>query len=332
MKTLRRTVLGGVSAGDPLPDPFPIFAKKRAVFRRGAIQLIAGPPGSMKTVTILNIVKNMGPIPTLYFSSDSDDFTIASRLLARESGQPTEITEVWLRENPDMASQILQNYDHVKWVFDPAPTLEKMYNEAEAFYEIHGEYPHHIIIDILMDVDTGGEVDMNLWSLMADLKVMARELETSLTLIHHTSESAKCDPCPPRSAIMGKASQLPTLIITCWGDSIQGNIKYAIVKNRFGPQDPSGRTFFELDADASICQIVERAPEVVQFHDGAGVAENLKVNNTISWDDFKAAQRSNVVAKEVMTGRAYDEDGEVTEDFNDQLDDFEDKMAYMEGK
>jgi hypothetical protein len=270
----------GVSAGDPLPDPYPIFANRRAVFRRGAMQLIAGPPGSMKTVLTLNIVRNM-KVPTLYFSSDSDDFTIASRLLARETGETTDMAEVWLRENQDAASRALRVYDHINFCFDPAPTLDKMWMEAEAFREIHGDYPEHTVIDILMDVDTGGEggVDMNFWTLMADLKVYAREQQTSLTLVHHTSEAVKGEPCPPRSAIMGKANQLPTLILTLNGNSIENYIDVAVVKNRFGPQDPSGRTFFRMDAKPSICTVSEKEDELLPFfRDGIGVPESEKMN------------------------------------------------------
>lgn len=291
MKTLRRSVKRGLAAGEPLPSPFGIFDRNRAIFRRGGMQMIAGPPGSMKTVLMLNIVRNMGKgVPTLYFSSDSDDFTMATRLLARETGQPTEETEVWLKDMKENGvrpgaydpSIGLVPYDHVKWSFHPSPDLDHMWRVAEAFRERHGEYPHHTVIDILMDVDYPGAGEQNYWNLMADLKAMGREWETSLTIVHHTSESVKGEPCPPRSAIMGKANQLPTLIMTLDGNSVEGYIKVAVVKNRFGPQDPSGKRFFRLDANPSICLATE--PEEAElseilFRDGIGVALNDKINN-----------------------------------------------------
>lgn len=278
MRTIRRSVGRGVSAGDPLPDPWKIFGVRRAVFRRGAMQMVAGPPGSMKTQLTLNVVRNMN-VPTLYFSSDSDDFTIASRLLARETERSTDEAEVWLRENQGMAAKVLKAYDHVNWCFNPAPDLDLMWHEAEAFREIHGTFPHHTVIDILMDVDYPGAGEQNYWGLMADLKVYARDQETSLTLVHHTSEAIKGEPCPPRSAIMGKANQLPTLILTLNGNSIDNYIDVAVVKNRFGPQDPSGRTYFRLGVEPSQCYVKEIEQDFDDFfRGGVGVPENLQVN------------------------------------------------------
>lgn len=270
MKTLARTVKRGVSAGEPLPAPWPIFDEKKMTIRRGSITMVAGPPGSMKTVMTLNAVKNM-QVPTLYHSSDSDDFTMASRSLSMLTGTPTDETELWVMAQKSLAYETLKDMDFVRWSFKSSPTLEHMWREAEAFRELKGEYPHLTVIDIMMDIDYEGAGEQNYWALMAELKDMAREQETAILVVHHTSESAKAGSPPPRSAIMGKANQLPTLIITLWGDAHAGTLDVATVKNRFGPQDAMAKKYFKMSASPAICLIEESEqpePLAVLFKDG----------------------------------------------------------------
>lgn len=280
MKTLARQVKRGVSAGEPLPSPWPVFEENKMSFRRGSISMIAGPPGSMKTVLALNVVNQMGTqVPTLYHSSDSDDFTMASRTLSMLTGTPTDETELWVMGQKALAYETLKDMDHIRWSFRSSPTLEHMWREAEAFRELNGEYPHHTVIDIMMDIDYEGAGEQNYWALMAELKDLAREQETAVTIVHHTSESAKGGSPPPRSAIMGKANQLPTLILTLWGDAYAGTLDVATVKNRFGPQDPMGNKYLTMAANPAVCLIEEKEPDSPPlFRDGVSTPDNQKIN------------------------------------------------------
>jgi hypothetical protein len=235
--------------------------------------MIAGPPGSMKTLFTLNMVDAMGPkVPTLYHSSDSDDFTMASRAFSMRTGTPGEEAEEIILTNPDAAVAALREMSHVKWSFHAAPSLDHMDRTAEAFREVHGTYPHHTVVDILMDVDFEGASEQNYWGLMTELKVMARDQQTALTIVHHTSESAKAGSPPPRSAIMGKANQLPTLILTLWGDGYAGTLDVAVVKNRFGPGDAMAKKFFRMSAMPGIAKIDEAEEQPLDvtmlFRDG----------------------------------------------------------------
>jgi hypothetical protein len=184
-----------------------------------------------------------------------------------------------------LAYETLKDMDFVRWSFKSSPTLEHMWREAEAFRELKGEYPHLTVIDIMMDIDYEGAGEQNYWALMAELKDMAREQETAILVVHHTSESAKAGSPPPRSAIMGKANQLPTLILTLWGDAHAGTLDVATVKNRFGPQDAMAKKFFKMSAAPAICLIEESEhPEGVPllFNDGPQVPVEEKVN---AWKD-----------------------------------------------
>jgi predicted ATP-dependent serine protease len=226
--------------------------------------MIAGPPGSMKTTLMTNVVNMMGSsVPTLYHSSDSDDFTMAARVLSMRSGMQAAEAEEIVLSTPHLAQEVLREFDHVKWSFHAAPTLEHMWREANAFREVRGTYPHHTVIDILMDVDYDGAGEQNYWALMAELKVMARDQQTAITIVHHTSEGTKAGTPPPRSAIMGKASQLPVLVLTLWGDGHAGTLDVAVVKNRFGPGDAMAKKFFRMKADPSIGLIEECEQDII---------------------------------------------------------------------
>lgn len=281
-KTLARAVSRGLSSGEPLPNPYPIFAEKKITFRRSSLHMIAGPPGSMKTMFTLNLVDKMGPdVPTLYHSSDSDDFTMAARVLSMRSGIGGEEAEEMVLNTPHLAQDTLREFSHVKWSFHAAPTLDHMWREAEAFREVNGMYPHHTIVDILMDVDYEGAGEQNYWALMAEMKVMARDQQTALTIVHHTSESSKAGCPPPRSAIMGKASQLPVLVLTLWGDGHAGTLDVAVVKNRFGPGDAMAKKFFRMKAEPIYCRVEETEqpdPMDVVFRDGLYVPKEDKID------------------------------------------------------
>lgn len=238
--------------------------------------MFAGPPGSMKTVLCLNIAMQI-KVPTLYFSSDSDEHTMASRLLARATGTSSSDTGGWLKSNKDFASRVLKDMDHVKWCFNPGPTIDDLYLNLEAFHEVHGEYPKMTVVDILMDIDDGsGEVSQNYWTTMDALKKLAREVGTALVVAHHTTESAKGGVPPPMSAVMGKANQLPILIVTLWGDSVNGTLDMAIVKNRNGPSNALAQETFRMKADPDVCKL-EMVPQTVlealSFNNGFKVEE-----------------------------------------------------------
>lgn len=252
MRSLERLVYEDMESSLPLPAAFFKFAAAEALLYRGAVSIIAGPPGSGKTITALNMVKNM-EVPILYVSNDSTQFTIIKRVLSLLTGIDQSASTVVLKESPDKASKILAKLGLVQFEFSSAPTLEDVALNAEAFREKYGQYPHAIFVDILMNMEHEGVSEQNYWRLMPALKELAQHTNAAVVGFHHTSEQFKGDPCPPRSAIMGKANQLPELIITC--NMKDGCMYFAVVKNRNGASDETGATCFSLPVDAARCQI-----------------------------------------------------------------------------
>lgn len=282
MLTLKRSASRGIESGRLLPYPFPVFGELEIDFRTSSITLIAGPPGSMKSILATNIIENMryedGRRPTcLYFSNDTNERTTAARVLAMLTDTPTRECQELLATDKKLAAEALAEWSHVALSYRKNPDLEYINQQADAYCEIWGEYPDQVVIDILMNVDYDGAGEMNFWDLMKEFNILAEEWDTHLVIVHHTSESAKAGSPPPRSALMGKNAHLPAVILTLWGDSDEGTLDIAKVKNRNGVQDPEAKKPFRLMANAA-CNKIYEDNESVLFHDGLGVPDNVKVD------------------------------------------------------
>jgi hypothetical protein len=96
------------------------------------------------------------------------------------------------------------------------------------------------VLDNLIDItDGGGEEWSSMRQTMKEIKFLARDTNAAILILHHTSEAFDSNPCPPRSAIQGKVSQLPALICTI-GQTPNGMMGVAPVKNRYGKANASG--------------------------------------------------------------------------------------------
>jgi hypothetical protein len=250
MVRLSRSVKRAASGKEPLPPAFSSWERQGIKFRRASVSMLAGVPGSHKTRIALNAILNMG-VPTKAFSTDSDETTIESRILARVTGQPTSVTESWLHADRDRASRMLKPYDFINWDFMPDPTLDDVWLGLYAYHEEEGRYPEQILIDIASDVghDTGDEW-ASLRDLMRQAKVIARETKAHLLLVHHAADSEKTKkPCPRRSDIHGKIAASPELIVTC-GMTNTGDLHVACVKNRHAKADADANNHFPMNLNA----------------------------------------------------------------------------------
>lgn len=252
MRSLARVALEGMSAGVPLPAPYALFHENEAQLYRGEVSVFAGPPGSMKTITALNFVNRIG-VPTLYISNDSTQYTVVSRTFSMITGESSRVAEEMIKSQPELVAQVLRRWSKVRFDFRSNPDIERIGMFGEAFRTLYGEYPHLTVVDIAMNIDHDGVGDQNYWKVFPELKDVAGSWNTAMMVIHHTSEGVKGEPCPPRSAIMGKPNQLPALIVTQMGTPTE--ILYAVVKNRNGGDDASGKTHFSLPVWPGQCRI-----------------------------------------------------------------------------
>lgn len=232
----------------------------------GSVHLFAGAAGTYKSMVTLGAVVNMA-VPTLIFSTDSDDLTQASRLLSITTGRKTADTRMLALRNPEAASRILrERYGHIKWSFETDLDGDGLWNTLYAYVIRHGQYPKLIVVDILSDVifESAESEWAALRVAMKQLNVVARETEAAVILVHHVTEGAKTsdmNPCPGRDAIMGKDMRHPVLVVTFGKDSY-GDLHAACVKLRHGTADATGRTSFRMAVDPETAKVSDWIPGV----------------------------------------------------------------------
>jgi len=254
MRSLARAAMEGMGDLVPLPHPFRAFQDAGARIYRGEVTEFAGPSGSMKTILALNCAR-VFDVPSLYFSNDSTMYTIVARSLAMLTGFDFDRCERIVKDHPEQAYKVLRGWDNIRFDFHSSPNIERLCQFGEGFREMYGEYPQATFVDIAMNMDHDGVEAQQYWDLFKELKKIAKEWSTAVIVMHHTREGGenKYNPCPPKSAVFGKADQVPATIFTQVGQGDQ--ILFACVKNRNGRQDPSGQTYYRLAVDPAKCKV-----------------------------------------------------------------------------
>jgi predicted ATP-dependent serine protease len=247
VKRLGRAVRQQSLGGKPMPRVLPLLPD----IRRSEVTMIAGQPGAGKSLLALwySLSWVQDGLRGIYFSADSAELGQAARALSMTKMNLTvkESEELLKNEDP-FAVQAMWELNNLAWSFEDDMSYDNINDEVEAFTELWGAHPDFIVIDNLTDVEGQSEDE---WSTqrraLKALVQLARHTDSATLVLHHTAEDVKEDPCPPRKAIQGKCSQKPALILTT---ADQGHRRpVAVVKDRFGKADKSGRTatFFSLD-------------------------------------------------------------------------------------
>lgn len=245
-----------------LPDIFPSLVREGIRFRRGQVTMIAGQPNSGKSLLALYYAIK-SEVKTLYVSADTDAYTTAIRSAAVITGhQQYKIEESFKNDGQEFYTQELSSIKHIEFSFDPSPTLDEIQLMVKAYGEKYGSYPELIIVDNLMNV---AALHDNEWTGMRDIMKachhIARETESCIFVLHHTSEG-EGDPSfpPPRRAIQGKVSQLPEMIVTVAMEPESSNLRIACVKNRFAKHSAMGSEWVEIKADPSRMTLTDETP------------------------------------------------------------------------
>lgn len=245
MRTLTRAVTQTRKGGAALPEVFTAFTEAGISIRRGEISMIAAQPGAGKSTLALKLALTAN-VPTVYFSADTHAHTMAIRTIAMLSGYQQHVVEQYMITNPDWAQDILTQAGHIRWCFDPAPSMQDIEEEIEVYREIMGDDPQLVVIDNAVDVthETGDEFS-SLRSLMREVKWWARDTDAAFLILHHTSEATSGNPCPPRHSIHGKVAQVPALILTL-ANIHDGVMAVAPVKNRYARAVADGSYYVRL--------------------------------------------------------------------------------------
>jgi len=250
-----------LAASTPLPDVLGLAEKfPGARFRRGQTSLVAAEPNNGKSPLVrwMCVQWALSGLRVLYFSADSDEYTTWKSVASAVTGQPASYVE---NSRAKTSAALGRLGGRLAFTFETDPSYQDVMEEAAAFFELWGQYPDVIVIDLLADVQGENEDEYAaLREHTRAFKRIARHTDAHVCMINHVNEhDRKGDSTPPpRSQITGKISKKPELVITLAYDAYAQLMKVAVVKNRDGSgTDTTGQTYLTLKSD----------PERMQFHD-----------------------------------------------------------------
>jgi AAA domain-containing protein len=251
------------SAGEPLPVVWKSFQQRGIVFRRGQLGLMAGPPGLAKSVMALTYCILSG-VPALYISADSDAFVQLVRSICILTGASIADAERMVLEDRLGDVQAALAASPLRMCYEASPTLDTLELNVEAYEEVHGEYPHLIVVDNLSDVRAelaaeGEGRSGNLDALLRYLHEMARATAAHVLVLHHVTGAHNDGDKPiPLSGVKDQVGAVPELILTghkLLNEGEPDSLRWSPVKNRGGRPDTTGKTFAELEFDGDHMQI-----------------------------------------------------------------------------
>lgn len=160
------------SQAEPLPIRNEFFQRAGLVLRRGQFSIVAAASGVGKSILANNLCIR-AKVPSLYFSADSDEWTVRTRTCAILSGHSQDQVDLNFQQASwaDYYNGLLLDADHVDWCYSPDIDPEFLVPRMQAYAEVQGCWPEMIVVDNLMnsvqDENTEG----------ADLRATCRELQ-----------------------------------------------------------------------------------------------------------------------------------------------------------
>jgi len=249
--TAARAMHRAAATSQPLPEVGALKPLYGAGFRprSGQVLMVAGQPGSLKSMFAQWYMDEMA-IPALYFCADSDPSTAVTRLIAKRTGIEVEQVELGLEYSSGEEYLRALEGTQIHFCFDSAPTLGDVADEIAAYVEVWDRFPRLIVVDNLVNVESEMGEDFSGMRLIGrELHRLSRETGAAVLILHHMREVGDPRFPQPRSELQGKIAQLPERILSIAFDSEEGCLKLAVVKNRGGKADPTGKMFYRLKAD-----------------------------------------------------------------------------------
>lgn len=155
MQTLSLALRQRGDDGEPLPVVFHQLQALGANARRGTVTIVAGPDAVGKSSFVSFWVRSLKD-KGIYFSADADRMSFIRPAAAAALGTTVAAAEeMILQDDPRVKAALDSKAGHIWVCFNQSPTPEEVLQEVEAFGETNGEWPTWIVIDNLMDINTG---------------------------------------------------------------------------------------------------------------------------------------------------------------------------------
>ena len=194
-------------------------------------------------------------MPALGIFLDTDQLTCAARFGAIVTGDL--FYEV--KQNIDLYAPALSQLGDLQTVFY-ADDMDDIRMQGEAYEQRYGAYPSLLVVDNLGNFTSGMADEWALLKAMCwELDKLAKEWQCAVVAAHHTTDLASCEPAQ-RTAILGKVTQYPRLVLSVGFNEATCEYKIAIVKNTSGPSDKNAVNPVILYADLARMRLMETNP------------------------------------------------------------------------
>lgn len=210
------------------------------VLRRGQFTLLCAAPSVGKSLLARNISAKSAEVRTLYFSADSDEYTVRVSVLGSLTGLRLDEVEYHLANDPDgrwgdYYRTILHRTDVVEWVFSPNINLDYIILKLKAYAEIYGDFPDLTIIDNVGDMVTEEDEEYaELRRICRELKRIGRSLDTHiLGLVHAKGAWENGDKPITLGALLGNLGKVPENVIGLYWP-MPGKVAMTLPKLRGG--------------------------------------------------------------------------------------------------
>ena len=226
--------------------------------RRGEVIMIAGRSGSQKSGFALWLVTQWG-LPTLYLAADMTLNEVSVRLACSKMGLSTREVQERLDAGGRREQEVREALSEMPIVVENgAITWHRLDTQIQSYVEIWDSFPEVIVIDNLMDVEEGASDYHAQMEIMQQLVEVARFTGATVLVCHHATDKTDgySTDAPARKDIKNGMSEKPQMILGVSLDNYTLDFQVAVLKQRMGPQDPSGRMKAYLTAQ----------PEVTRFH------------------------------------------------------------------
>lgn len=239
--------------GKPLPRVEDLGALYDIGFapRHGQLIMVVGRSGTQKSGFAMWWVNQLD-LPTLYFSADMSPFTASSRIASTRYGLDTNAIEHVVAQNDEQTADLMRVLDEskIQFSFGSPITWRAVDEEIRGYVEVHNAYPEVVVFDNLMDFE-GAEADYGAqMETMQYLTEFCRETGATVIVMHHASDksmNAQRPWKPPsRNEVKGGLAEKPELSLGVALDNASMDFNVSILKQRMGPQDPSGEQYVTL--------------------------------------------------------------------------------------
>lgn len=230
-----------------------LYAKGLAP-KRGDVVMVAGRSGSQKSGFTLYWVRKLG-LPTLYFAADMKPIEAATRLASIEVGETSTTVRSRIKAaGAEQYGEALRG-SNVHFSFGSPITWERIDLTMQGWVELYGTYPEVIVLDNLMDF-AGGEADYQAqMETMQRIDEMAQETKATVIVLHHQTSKGASSEDPgipaPISSVKNGLSEKPQIVlgVALGVQMVPHELRVAILKQREGASDPSGRDYARIGAD-----------------------------------------------------------------------------------